>query len=143
MLENIRQLYQNYLDEFQHLEKTRRAGAGMFGMSNGPRNYPCHERFGQDLKQLLQKSESVPPEEAAQVLDHIYFSPKIRQENQDAVYWMLTAVHGMTEPLVERLTSEDAAALLERYQAAYPRRELLPAQKKVISALKKRAKRIV
>lgn len=141
MLEKIRELYERYEAEFQQLERKRRAGAGMFGLTNGPRNYACHEQFAKDLERLLKEAEgTVSPEQAEEILEYIYFTPGTREKRQDAVYWMLTAVHGMTEGLVSRMPSETAAGLLERYEAAYPRRERLPAQKKVAAALKKRAK---
>lgn len=139
MLDQIRALYEDYMAEFQQLEENRQLGAGVFGLGNGPRNYPCHERFGRELGLLLKGAgESLPPEEAARVLEYIYFVPQAREGRQDAVYWMLTAVHSMTEELAGRLSPEDAAGLLARYEAAYPRRKRLPAQNKVVTALKKR-----
>ena len=77
-------------------------------------------------------------QQAEEILACVYFAPQARAERQDAVYWMLTAVHGMTVGLVSRLTPDAAGRLLARYQAAYPRREQLPAQRKAASALKKR-----
>ena len=57
-----------------------------------------------------------------------------------AAYWMLLASHVLALPLIELLSPPEARSLLEAYEAGYPRRDRLPAQKKVISALKKRAK---
>lgn len=140
MLDRIRALYEDYTAEFQRLEEGRRVGAGMFGMTNGPRNYPCHERFGRELEGLLKETASagISQEEIGQILEYIYFAPQGRAERQDAVYWMLAAVHGMTLELIGQLAPEGAARLLARYEAAYPRRERLPAQKRAASALRKR-----
>lgn len=140
LLEEICRLYEDYSAEFQQLEENRRLGAGAFGLSGGPRDYPCHQRFAGELERLLRRAESAPPEEADSILDYIWFAPQAREDRQDAVYWMLTAVHGMTAELAGRLSPRRAAQLLERYERRYPRRERLPVQKKVISALKKRAK---
>ena len=139
LLEEIRRLYEEYFAEFQQLEQNRRLGAGAFGLSGGPRDYPCHQRFAGDLERLLQRAENIPSDEAAHILDYIWFAPQAREDRQDAVYWMLTAVHGMTAELAGRLSSPRAAQLLDRYQRAYPRREQLPVQKKVAAVLKKRA----
>lgn len=141
MLERIQDLYRAYDDEFRQLEENRKLGAGMFGLGGGPRDYPCHQQFSQKLEALLREAEQLPPEQTAKLLSCIYFAPRERKEGQDAVYWMLMAVHGMTEGLVSRLAPEDAAGLLARYEREYPRRTWLPAQKKLVSALKKRAKR--
>lgn len=141
MLKKIQELYEGYAAEFQQREQKRRVGAGLFGLTDGPRNYACHEQFSKDLEQLLREAEeSAPPEQVEVILEYVYFAPKAREEKQDAVYWMLTAVHGMTEGLAGRLDPAVAARLLERYGEAYPRREQLPVQKKVVSALKKRKK---
>ncbi len=140
--EQVRKLYEDYIAEFRRLEKNRKGGAGMFGLTSGPRNYPCHERFSSDLERLLREAEESGPtgEEAEQILDYIYFAPQTRQTNQDAVYWMMIAVHALTGGLITRLSPGAAAGLLERYRAAYPRRLQLPAQGKVEAALKRRAK---
>ena len=139
MVERIQELYREYAAEFQRQEEKRRVGAGMFGLADGPRNYPCHERFARDLESLLKEAEkTAAPEQAEEILACVYFAPQARAERQDAVYWLLTAVHGMTVGLVSRLTPDAAGRLLARYQAAYPRREQLPAQRKAASALKKR-----
>lgn len=141
MVERIRALYEDYAAEFQSLEQKRRAGAGMFGLTDGPRNYACHERFAENLEHLLKEAEeTVPPEQAEEILEYVYLAYQARKERQDAVYWMLGAVHGKTTGLISRLTPESAGRLLARYEGAYPRREQLPVQKRVAAALKKRAK---
>lgn len=141
MLEQIRELYEGYFAEFQRLEQGRQAGAGMFGLTNGPRNYPCHDQFAKDLERLLRETEeTLSPDQAEELLEYILFAPQSRERERDAVYWMLIAVHGMTERPAGRLDPAAAARLLERYEAVYPRRERLPVQMKAVSALKKRAK---
>lgn len=135
MLEQVQELYEGYLAEFQRLERKRRGGAGMFGLTNGPRNYACHEKFAYDLERLL-KGAALPPEQAEEVVEYILFAHRGRK--QDAVCWMLTAVHGMTLGLIGQLDPAAAAGLAARYEREYPRREQLPAQKKVLAALKKR-----
>lgn len=139
MFERIQELYEEYVAEFQELEQERRVGAGMFGLTNGPRNYPCHGQFSKDLERLLkEEAANAAAEEAEQVLEYVYLAPQGRKK-QDSVYWMMTAVHSLTEELILRLTPEAAGRLLGQYQDAYPRRTLLPAQKKILSALKDQA----
>ena len=88
MVERIQELYREYAAEFQHLtqrqEEKRRVGAGMFGLADGPRNYPCHERFARDLESLLKEAEkTAAPEQAEEILACVYFAPQARAERQD------------------------------------------------------------
>ena len=54
-----------------------------------------------------------------------------------SAFWMLKAVHGLTLDLIGHLSPADAAELLKAYKDTYPRPERLPAQKKVLAALKR------
>lgn len=137
MLEEIQALYRDYEAEFFRLEKNRRVGEGAFGLRGGPRDYPCHQQFARDLERLLKEAEGFP-DETEQILAHVFFAPLHRREGRDAVYWMLAAVHGLAEGLIPLLDSAAARRLLTRYEGAYPRRDRLPAQKKIVNALKKR-----
>ena len=79
MVERIQELYREYAAEFQRQEEKRRAGAGMFGLTDGPRNYPCHERFARDLESLLKEAEKTAvPEQAEEILACVYFAPQAR-----------------------------------------------------------------
>ena len=49
----------------------------------------------------------------------------------------MNAVHSLTVGLAEKLSSEDAAALLEQYKKAFPRNRRFPAHKNVIKALER------
>lgn len=141
MLGQVQELYEGYFAEFRRLEQGRRGGAGMFGLTNGPRNYPCHEKFAHDLERLLKETEeTLSPDQAEEIVEYILFAPQSREREHDAVYWMLLAVHGMTAGLAGRLDPAAAAGLLARYEELYPRRERLPAQEQAAAALKKRGK---
>ena len=92
----------------------------------------------EDLGALLKAyaGEEHPPAETRELLAYIYAAPREHREPLSA-YWMLLAVHGLTPDLAAALPREDAAILRRRYEADYPRRVRLPAQKKVLAALKK------
>ena len=103
---------------------------------------PAHSALNEALytARVLQRLEgavSAATEETAQALDYICFAPLSRRDN--AVYWMMVAVHAYTVPLAERLDPEDAAGLLRRYQTAFPKSGWLPAQIELGRTLKKRA----
>ncbi len=139
ILTELDRLYADYEEQFRQMERRRRPGEGMFGLGRGPGDHPCHGQFAQDMEELLQQyaAQGPSPEETAQALDYICFAPLSRRDN--AVYWMMVAVHAYTVPLAERLDPEDAAGLLRRYQTAFPKSGWLPAQIELGRTLKKRA----
>lgn len=139
MNSELEQLYEDYLDKVDYLERNRKLGEGIFGLKGGPADNPCHDRFAQDLNGFLTRfSESGPEtEDVLDVLRKIYFAPK-QHVDLRAAYWMLLAVQGMTLGLIDLLPQERAGELLKRYCKEYPRWERLPVQQKVIAALKKK-----
>ena len=142
MLEEVVSLYEAYLEEFRRLERERKPFEGTFGFGGGPRDYPCHEKFAQDLERLLKDLEAreLTSGQAEQALRYICCTAPARWESESAVYWMLLAVQGLTVGLIERLDAEDARALYGEYRQFYPRRKRLPVQNQVLSVLKDRAK---
>ncbi len=137
-LPRVRALYEDYLDRVCELERNRKPGAGIFGLKGGPKDDPCHDRFAEELEKLLAEFAASDPgsEEIRAVLSYMHELPPMHREPRSA-YWMLIAVHGLGLELTEGLSREDAAALRSRYARLYPRWERLPAQKKLLAALKK------
>lgn len=142
MLAAVISLYEAYLDEFHRLEQKRRSMEGAFGIGNGPQNHPCHEKFAQDLEQMLKDLSAQAPssEQASQVLRYIYCTAPVRWESETAAYWMMLAVQGLTGELIERLDTSTAKALCEEYQHLYPRYQRLPVQNRIFSALQSQTK---
>lgn len=136
LLEELQSLYTGYLLKTAQLERDRKPADGLLGMGSGPAADPCHDRFAQELEALLHRMDSLPSSQLFQALSFIYTAPFAHRDNPSA-YWMLQAVHGLTVPLIPRLSPEDAQALRTQYQEDYPRRERLPAQKQVLAALKR------
>ena len=139
MDEKLRQVYEDYLNKVDFLEKNRKPGAGLFGTKGGPADDPCHERFATDVAETLTCLEDRNPktDEVMETLRGIYHAPK-EHVNLRSAYWMLLAVHGLTFGLIELLPSENAEELLREYCKTYPRWERLPVQQQVIAKLKKR-----
>ena len=137
----IRALYREYLDEAERVERERTPGEGLFGIGKKPSDDPCHERFANALETALRDLAALEPDSprVCEVLSLIYRAPAEHREPASA-YWMLCAVHGFTLKLIERLSAEDAAALLNGYAKDFPRWERLPVQQQVYAALKRAAK---
>ena len=134
----VQALFRNYIEEAERLEKERKPSDGLFGMGPKPADDPCHDTFADDLEAALSgfAAGDPEPEEVREVLSFIYHAPKEHPEPL-SVFWMLNAVHGLTADLIPLLDPKDAALLCGQYDQDFPRRERLPAQKKVYEALKK------
>ena len=137
----ITALYETYLYAVRTLERNRKPGEGIFGLKGGPADDPCHDRFVDDLTAVITDFAAQEPSsaECRAVLEHMFTVPSAHRELKSA-YWMLIAVHGLTPPLIDRLSAADARALYTRYGAEYRRWERLPVQRQVLDALKKQAK---
>ncbi len=136
-LARLEKLYGDYLKTVQDLEDNRKLGEGMFGFRGGPADNPCHDRFADDLRALLEDFSSREPcsADVREVLSWIYDASK-RFTQPRTARWMLLAVHGLTAPLTDRLSPDDARALHEAYSGSYRRWERLPNQVELLKKLK-------
>lgn len=134
----VQTLIEEYAEKAAELERNRKVGEGLFGITPGPADNPCHDKFVEDLRQMLGQFAAQDPlsGQVLPVLETVYGAAQAHQTVQSA-YWMLMAVHGLTVDLIPLLNQADATALLSRYEAQFPRRVRMPVQKQVISALKK------
>ncbi len=141
-LEQVQQLWENYISKAEQLERDRKPGAGFLGLIPGPKNDPCHQQFFEDAEKLLADMRAASPSSATarQVLSYI-FQVSLKHPKPLTVYWELQAAHALVLPLIPLLEPEDAASLQTEYVKSYLPRERLPAQKKVLSALEKASAR--
>ena len=139
-LQRLRALTEDYRELVAEKERTSSFFAGAFGMKGGPADDPCHERYAMQLKELLEEMLSASPgsEEVRAVLEEIYAAP-LRRPCPSSAYWMLLAVHGLTEDAIARLDPADARALWERYRKDHPRHKRLPVQEQILRRLKSAA----
>ena len=138
----IQDLCASYIARAEQLERDRKPGDGLLGMSGGPKDDPCHDQFAADLEQLFRDMNAQTPSsaEVREALAYVYRAP-LEHPEPLTVYWMLQAVHVFTIEPIALLSAEDARALRDDYQRSYRRWERLPAQKKVLSALERAAKK--
>ena len=133
----LRGLYADYCAKVAQLERERKPGAGIFGMKGGPADDPCHDRFAEAVRGLYEEFMAQKPDSAAvcELMAYACSAPLEHQEPRMA-YWMLLAVQSLTQPLIGLLSPQDACALAALYEKSYRRRERMPAQIKLIKALK-------
>lgn len=139
-LQDIQNVYHTYFDAVQKAEQNRKITDGMFGFGKKPADDPCHTEFLETLRRMLtnETDEKTDSQHIREILSYIYVSPAEHPEPQSA-YWMLIAVHGLTNGLIPLLSKPDASSLLETYSKTYRRWERLPVQKNIIRLLKSQA----
>ena len=140
-LAEIRQLYADYLEQVRQAELSRKPLEGYMGFGRRLGNDPCHGEFAKALEDLLGDIAGRWPDsgETRAMLEYIYRAPMEHREPL-AVYWMLIAVHGPTIQLLDRLNREDLLEIWTEYKKLYQRGDRLPVQKKVLAALRSRAR---
>ena len=141
MINEIYDLYDAYIKKVDELERNKKITAGLFGLTRGPKDDPCHDQFAEDLEAKLQAFAASDPDPAeVNSLLTFMFSVPLKYRDKQLIYWMFAAVHILTPDLIRLLNRADAEVLYEQYSRDYPRWERLPAQKKVLKALKDKEK---
>lgn len=138
----LRALYEAYIARVGQLERDKKPGAGWFGLPGGTKDDPCHGQFAADAGALFATMAAQGPDstQARQALEYVFRAPEEHRDDQ-SLYWMLQAVHGMTEPLAACLAPADAQTLWEAYGRQYRRWERLPAHKMALAALDRARKK--
>lgn len=141
ILPEIRQIYDDYRSDTINLDIKRKPMDGLLGFGSGPGLDACHDRFSQRLEKALDDFASGKPssEETYAVLLFIFMAPT--EFRTRLGYWMLEAVHVMTDKLICFLSENDAAVLTQWYADNYPKSVRLPVQDKVFLHLKEQAGR--
>jgi hypothetical protein len=139
-LAEIRRIYTDYLSDTTRLQAAQKPTDGLLGFGRRPDSDPCHDRFSMRLDETMASFAAGTPstQEASEVLRYMFEAP-LPHKGNTLVYLMLAAVHALAEKMICYLSQEDAAALSARYEAAYPKADRLPAQKKIASLLKVQA----
>ena len=138
--ESISAAYAAYLEGMGSAARSRRPVDGLLGLGRDSSTDRCQEEFVSALTAAVERVASGGEPGEARGAAEFMLTFALGHRDAGAAYWMLLASHVLALPLIELLSPPEARSLLEAYEAGYPRRDRLPAQKKVISALKKCAK---
>ncbi len=136
----ISRAFTAYLEAMDEARKGRRRIDGLLGLGGGAGSERCQDDFVSQLNAAVADFAAEGPSsaEAAEALRFVLSQAHEHRKSKEA-YWMLLASHTLALPLIDLLEPADARAVLEYYEAEYPKRERLPAQKTAIKRLAERA----
>ncbi len=135
----VRRRIDAYLDEIDQIIAQSKPGQGLFGFGTSPKNDPCNERFLTGMQSWFEQFALTAPlsDETEEVMEVVFTAQEERR--QDFVFFMLSAIHGMTIPLIDCLSPDAAERLAAAYERRIPRTQRMPVQLKLLDDLYRRA----
>ena len=134
--EKLETLISDYTSNLKKLPEKYKFFAGFLGIGKGPKDDPLHGEFFSSVEKLaLEASDSEDYPAVRDFTEALLFaSSGIDDRNPSYLY--LTAIQRHALPLLARLSGDDKAAFLARYEKEYPKKRRLPVQNDIIKALK-------
>lgn len=141
--EQMELLCQYYFEESAQVFRNAKIGDGLFGMGDDPKKNPCHQRFYDNMEQLMKECSAgnMTSKQTGEVVFALLTAEDRHKDQNETVKWMLMATQGLSLPMIPRMEAAEAASLLKWYSGYYSFLERFPMQRKVIAALKKAARR--
>ena len=141
--EEFKQAYEDYIA----FNKELTAGQGLlsgilgvFGLNKGAANDPGHEKFYLEMKAAMESvCEEQPDQETADNIADVIFHARYDYAEEQVSPFMFYAVESTCIDLIPFLSPEKVRQIYTRYKADNPKSRCVPAQKKVLAALKKAA----
>ncbi len=136
----LAQAFQDYRRDAVEEEKKRDVTEGLLGFGRRAGDSPAQDRFDARVEEIVGgATTSLPtPAEAEGIVRQLL----LRDPSEAwpaAAQWMLIAAQRHCLPLIPMLSPAQAGDILKAYEARYAPWERLPAQKRVIRALKARS----
>ena len=136
-MEELKSLYQEYIQLAQDLHNSIRPIHSVFGMRSSEVQHPGHLEFYNAVKRwtacFLEKPHELP--EIVQALEIILFSAA--EHDKSAALWYLIAAQEHAKPLLDLLPPQQKQALRKQYQKRYPRGKRLPLQDELYARMGK------
>ena len=139
-LQELKDLYEQYTEEYKAVRKKASFTDGLFGFGNDPKKNPCHMRFYENAQSWVKAfAASDPGEEETYAVTHFLLTAA-EDHKKKPEEWIILAAQGLSLELIPMLSQEHCAQLEEWYNKTYPRRIRLPIQKDIHKLLQKGAK---
>lgn len=139
-IQQLQEIYEKYDQAFERAAAEAPIGAGLFGMSGGPKDAPCHEIFyGQVADWVAGWNAALPSPQAAEQAVRLILEAAASRRDA-GTYWYCYAAQKHAEPLIALLNPASARELLARFEELYPPIDRMPVQQKLCKLLKKQGK---
>lgn len=138
-LESLQKIYDQYEVRLGKVIAKAGFGAGLFGMGDDPRKHGCNDMFYEELEQWAAEFAAGNPseEEAAQAVRWILSYSAAHKGGP--TYWYSFAAQKHAGGIISHLAVQDAARILEKFQADYPRDARMPVQEEILKLLRKQS----
>lgn len=134
-INRLQELYDEYNNTAIAVRRSAKPFDGIFGLGNDPRKDPCHDAFYNNVQKWAEDfAASAPTPEQARAAALCMLETPVRYKDQEG-YWYMYACIRFIEALIPFLARGDSAGLAVKMKGLYPRRDLMPVQKRVLKLL--------
>ncbi len=138
MTDQLKKLTEDYISATDELLANRKFGEGLFGMPDPARNSPVHMDYYNAVEAAVTEYLSGSPEPET-TDDAVRFLLTASEEIpcSSLAAWMLIAIQNHALQMIPLMSDEKRAEMFNWFNKHVPRLQRLPAQQKIIKALKK------
>ena len=140
MINELKAMYEAYVEKSAEVRRKAPLFAGMLGLGSDPRKHECHEAFYDATIAWTEKYIATSPsaQEAMEVATYVLETPAEHRE-EDA-FWFLWVAVANIRSLIPFLQKEDCKALVAKFDELYKKRDRMPVQVETYKKLVKAAK---
>ena len=136
-MEQLKQCYARYIAAAENAEKNKSAWNGAFGLGASTKDHPCHDDFYEAMEEWSQAFVAKNPSQAEAEEAVTYIFEMSETFRGKLPYWYMYAAHGLTRPIIPKVSPEFAKKIRVWYNDNNPRQDRLPVQREVFKLLKK------
>ena len=139
-MQQLKEIYANYIEAAEKVEKNKSTWNGAFGLGVSTKDHPCHDAFYETVEKWSREFLANNPtrEEAEAAVAYILEASE--PHRGQLTYWYMYAAHGFVRPMIALVSPEFAGRMRVWYNERNPRQDRMPVQREVFKLLKKREK---
>ena len=140
MINQLKQMYEEYQKKSLEVRRKAPVFAGILGLGSDPRRHPCHEEFYDATIAWTDGFVKSAPtqEEVMEVAMYVLEAPD-KERERDA-FWFLWVAVGNIRALIPLLGKENCKILAARFDELYKKKERMPVQVETYKMLVKASK---
>lgn len=140
MINQLKQMYDDYQKKSLDVRQKAPLFAGMLGLGSDPRRHPCHEEFFEATIAWTENFVNSEPSQAEAMEVACFMLEEPEKFRDKDAYWFMWVAVGNIRKLVPLLSKEDCKALAARFDQLYKKRDRMPVQVETYKMLVKAGK---